>query len=189
MTYAELIQQVIDTAVAGTDADNNPVLKQRLETETLIDLTLQAVSAMVAGNPEIRARLEKRFSVTITNGIGALPSGLLLEYLREGSVRDSDQSMFATGNPYSRIKFATDFFTDSQLLLARYCVIDNTMYACPPGMSDYTNFSGTLTLDAPFVPTKANLNTEVDDEIANDLIEDAAARLRGLLNPKAEKVT
>jgi len=189
ITYGQLLQQSIDTAVAGTDADNNPVLKQRLETETLIDLALQAVSAMVAGNPELRARLEKRFTVAVTNGVGSMPSGLLLEYLREGSVRDEDQSQFMTGNPYSRVKNLADFLGDSQLLLARYCAVDNQLHACPPGYSDYTQFSGNILLDAPFVPTKANLSTEVDDEVANDLIEDVAIRLRGLLDPKAEKVT
>lgn len=189
-TYGELIQRAIDAAIAGTDADKNPVLKQRLEAQTLTDLAMQAVAAMVAGNPELRARFQKQFTVTVTNGVATLPAGILLEYLREGSIRDNDTSLFPSGNVYARIKNTADFLTDTQSLLARYCAVDNNLFLCQPGMTDYTQYtSGTLTVDAPYVPDKTQLDTLVDDEVVNDIVEDVAARLRGLLRPEAEAVS
>ena len=181
MTYSQLIDLAINTAVAGTDVDNNPILKQSLEAQGIVDQAFHALATIVAGNPELRARLEKQFSVSVTSGVGALPAGILTEYLREGAVRDSDQSLFTSGNPYSRIKYANDFFTDSQTLLARYCLVDNQIFAAQPGMTDYTQFSGTLTIDAPFVPTKTDISTTVPDEIADNLVVQLATRLKGMI--------
>lgn len=181
MTFAQLIELAKNTAIAGTDADNNPILKQSLEAQGIADQAIHELATEIAGNPELRARLEKQFSITITNGVGTIPSGMLTEYLREGSVRDAtDVSQFPTGTPFSRVKYATDFFTDSQLLLARYCLMDNQMHACPPGVANYTQFNSTLTADAPFVPTSTNLNTEVPDEVTDELVFKLATRLRGM---------
>jgi len=181
MTWNQLITLAINTAVAGTDADNNPIIKQRLEAGGMTDQALQAIADIVAGNPEIRARLEKRFTVALTNGVGTIPAGMLVQFLREGSVKDEDQSMFPSGNPYSRVKFANDFFTDSQLLLGRYCLIDNRVYACQPGIADYTQFSGNLIIDAPFTPTAADMSTTVPDELTNDLVAMLAKHLHRVI--------
>lgn len=188
ITWTQLISLAINTATAGTDIDNNPIIKQRLEAGAMTDQALQSLAVMVAGDPELRARLEKRFTVAMTNGIGAIPAGMLAEYLREGSVRDEDQTLFTAGNIYARIKFANDFFSDTQTLLPRYCLISNQIYACPPGTTDYTTFSGNLVIDAPFAPTTADLDTTVPDEVINELVENLARRLRGLIAP-AEPTT
>ena len=183
ITWSQLISVAINTATAGTDVDNNPIIKQRLEAGAMTDQALQALAVMVAGSPELRARLEKQFSVTVTSGVGAIPAGMLAEYLREGSVRDSDTSNFPSGNPYSRVKYANDFFTDSITLLPRYCLIDNAIYACQAGSSDYTQFNDTLTIDAPFAPSTSDLDTTVPDELVNDLVENLARRLKGMIAP------
>ncbi len=181
MTWTQLIALAINTAVAGTDADTNPIIKQRMEAAGMTDQALQALADVVAGNPEIRARLERRSTIAVTNGVGTIPAGMLVQYLREGSVRDEDTSFFPTGNPYSRVKFANDFFNDSQTLLARYCPIDNQIFACPPGVTDYTQFSGNLITDAPFTPTTADLNSTVPDELTNDLVEILARKMKGMM--------
>lgn len=188
MNWSELISTAINTATAGTDVDNNPIIKQRLEAAAMTDQALQALAVEAAGNPEIRARLERRSTITITAGVGPIPAGMLIEYLREGSVRDEDQSQFQTGNPYSRIKNEADFFGDTNTLLARYCLINNSIYACQPGTTDYTQFSGNLIADAPFAPTTADLSTTVPDELVNDLVEILARRLRGMIAPSVAPV-
>ena len=68
MTWNELIVSAQATAMAGTDADVNPIRKQRLEAGAMTDQALQALATVVAGSPELRARLEKQFSVTLTSG-------------------------------------------------------------------------------------------------------------------------
>lgn len=189
ITYGQLIQRAIDIAVAGTDADNNPIIKQRLETESLVDLALQAVASMVAGNPQLRARLEKQFSVALSSGVGTMPAQIMLEYLREGAVRDSDTSANnGLGNFLAKVNRYDQFVTDQSTALGLYCVVDNAIYARPPGATDPASTIGPLVIDAPFVPITTDLSTLVDDEIVNDLLEDLAARLRGLLVPQSEAV-
>lgn len=185
-TYAEFIQRAIDTAVAGSDANNNPIIQQRLEAQTLTDLALQAVAAMVAEKPELRARFEKRFSVTLSSGVGTLPAGLLVEYLREGTVRNSDGANNGLGSFLAKVNRFNDFIQDANTALGLYCIVDNALYARDPGSTDYTAASSPIILDAPFVPTTTNLDTEVDSELVNDLVEDVAIRLRGMLKPRAD---
>jgi len=182
MTWTQLITLAINTAVAGTDADNNPILKQRLEAAAMSDQAIHELATMVAGSPELRSRLEKSFSLTITSGVGSIPAGMLTEYLREGSVRDtSDMSLFPNGTPYARIKYLNDFLTDQNTLLGRYCLDGNSIYATAPGISDYTQNTLTLTAIAPFVPTTTNLNTEVPDEVTDELVKLLAQKLRGMI--------
>ncbi len=182
MTWTQLISLAINTAVAGTDADNNPIIKQRLEAAAMSEQALQELATLCAGSPELRSRLEKSFSLTITSGVGSIPAGMLTEYLREGSIRDtSDASLFPNGTPYARIKYLNDFLTDQNTLLGRYCLDGNLIYATAPGINDYTFNNLTLTAIAPFVPTTANVDAEVPDEITNELVILLAKRLRGIL--------
>src|SRR5262245_43051454 len=90
MTLRELIQASIDIAIAGTDPDRNPLAKQTLEAESLLDTALQELAREVRGIPSLRARMVKEFSVTLTSGIGTIPETLLIEFLGEGIVRDGD---------------------------------------------------------------------------------------------------
>lgn len=188
-TYAELIQRAIDAAVAGTDADKNPVLKQRLEAQTVADLAMQAVAAMVANRPDLRPRFEKQFTVTLTNGVGALPAGILVEFLREGAVRNSDGSNNGLGSFLAKVNRFPNFIQDTVTALGQYCIVDNQIYARDPGSTDYTAATSPLVIDAPYVPDKTQLDALVDDEVVNDIVEDVAIRLRGLLKPEAEAVS
>lgn len=181
MLWRELITFAIQTAVAGTDADNNPIIKQRLEAAGMTDQALQALADIVAGNPEIRARLEKQFSVSLTNGVGAIPAGMLVQYLREGVVRDSDGGgNNGLGNILARINRYANFIQDQSTAQGLYCVVDNQIYARPPGSSFPADTQGPLVIDAPFTPTTADLDTTVPDELTNDLTELLAVKLRGM---------
>lgn len=188
-TYGQLLQRAIDVAVAGTDANNNPVIQQRLETESVIDLAMQAVAAMVANRPDLRPRFEKQFTVTLTSGVGALPAGILVEFLREGAVRNSDGSNNGLGSFLAKVNRFPNFIQDAVTALGQYCIVDNQIYARDPGSTDYTAATSPLVIDAPYVPDKTQLDTLVDDEVVNDIVEDVAIRLRGLLKPEAETVS
>ena len=182
MLWTDLINFAINTAVAGTDADNNPIIKQRLEAGGMTDQALHALATMVAGSPELRARLEKQFSVALTSGVGTIPAGMLVEYLREGVVRDSSGSgPGGLGNILARVNRYSSFIQDADTALGLYCVVDNQIYARPPASTFPTDTIGPLLIDAPFVPTAANLNTEVPDEVADDLVAKLAILLRGMV--------
>lgn len=182
MTWTQLISFAINTAVAGTDADNNPIIKQRLEAAAMTDQAVQELATIVAGNPELRSRLEKQFSVTLTSGIGTIPAGMLTEYLREGAVRDSDTGANnGNGNVLARVQRLAAFLTDTDTSLGLYCLSTNQIYARPPASAYPSDTIGPLVINAPFVPTTTNLDTEVPDELTNDLVMLLAQKMRGIL--------
>lgn len=190
MTLAELIQMAIDTAVAGTDPNTNPIQKLRMEGETLTEQCIHWLSGEVAGNPELRARLEKRFSVTLTNGEATVPTGMIIEHLREGSVRDSDTGANnGSGNIYARVKYYNDFIQDPITVYGLYCIYDNKIIARPPASTDPTSTIGPLLIDAPFAPAKGDVSTDIPDEISDLLVQMLAVRLRGLIISQGEPQT
>ena len=137
MTYNELIALSLLVATAGTDIATNPVMRQQLSAEALTELALQELATVVAQNRELRQRLEKRFTVTLSNGEATIPAGMLSEYLREGSVRDSDTGANnGAGNIYARVFNYNQFLQDTQTNLGLYCLYDNKIIFRPPG---YTN--------------------------------------------------
>lgn len=189
MTWKELVAAAINTATAGTDVDNNPIIRQQLEAEGMTDAALQALAVEAAGNPEIRARLERQSSVTLTNGVGSIPAGMLTEYLREGVVRDSSGSgPGGLGNILARVQRYSAFIQDQDTSLGQYCLVDNSIYARPPGSTYPADTIGPLLIDAPFAPTTADLSTTVPDELVNDLVEILARRLRGMIAPSVAPV-
>lgn len=188
ITFAQLIDLAINTAVVGTDVDNNPLLKQSLEVQGIADQALQALAVMVAENSQLRACLERQFSVSLSGGIGAVPAGMLVEYAREGAVRNSDGSNNGMGSFLAKVNRFNSFIQDQDTALGLYCVVDDQIYARDPGSSDYTSATGPLVIDAPFFPTKSDMGTTVPDEVANELVENLARRLKGMIAP-AEPVT
>lgn len=181
MTLAELIRRSIDVAIAGGDVDAVILQKSTLEAEVLAELALDELAVDVAGSPELRARLEKQFSVPLVNGVGAMPAGILAEYLREGSVRDSDIGANGFGNNLSRVLYLNDFLGFLPSVFGYYCVNDNQIRTRAISSGDFTATVGPLTIDAPFLPTKGNMNAEVPDEIASDVVEMLAVKLRGVI--------
>lgn len=188
ISFAQLIDLAINTAIVGTDLDNNPLLKQSLEAQGIADQSLQALATMVAENPELRARLEQRFTVTLASGIGTIPAGMLVEFAREGAVRNSDGSNNGLGSFLAKVNRFSNFIQDQNSALGLYCIVNNQIYARDPGSSDYTSATGPLVIDAPFFPTKADMGTTVEDELANELVEMLARRLKGMI-ATAESVT
>lgn len=156
--------------------------KLTLEAEVLADLAIDELSVEVARDPELRARLEKQFSVTLTNGVGTLPAGIMIEYLREGSVKDSDLGANGFGNTLQRVKYLNDFLGFTQSVYGYYCIVDNTIRTKQISSGDFTGTVGPLIIDAPFIPTKANINSEVPDEVEGPLVDMLAVRLRGIIS-------
>lgn len=183
MTAAEVIQRAIDSAVAGSDPDPSVVQKHRQEAETLISQALNQLAADVAQNPDVRHRLEASFSVSLdANGVGTIPAGLMTEYLHEGSVRDSDTGANnGKGNPLCRVRQYRDFVMQSPFsVFGYYCLVDN-QFQTKLGNGDFTSVIGPLQVDAPFIPVKDDISTDVPDEITDDLVDFLAMRLRGLM--------
>lgn len=181
MTLAELVRRALDVAISGTNPDSNILQSMTLEAEVLADLAIDELSVEVAGDRELRARLEKQFSVTLTAGVAALPAGIMLEYLRDGSVKDSDLGANGFGNILQRVHHLNDFLGYLPSVYGYYCITDNTIRTRQISSGDFTGTVSPLIIDAPFIPTKANLNTEVPDELEGPLVEMLAVKLRGII--------
>lgn len=186
-TLAEVIQLGIDTAIAGTDPNKNPLRTQTLEAETLLDQALKELSVEIAQNPDLRARFTKEYSITLTNGIGALTTGILVEYLREGSVRDADTGANGGyGNILQRVKHRNDFYDYLNPAYGYYFLGENNaIYTRQIATGDFTATLSPLTINAPFAPSKSEISTLVDAEVVDDLVNMLAARLRGALESEA----
>ena len=186
-TLQEVINLAIDTAISGTDVDSNPLRKQTLEAESLLDQSLHELSVEIAQNPNLRARFTKEYSITLTNGIGALTAGILVQYLREGSVRDADASASnGFGNILQRVMHRNDFYSYLNPAYGYYFVGENNqIYTRQIATGDFIATLSPLTVNAPFTPSKSEISTLVDVEVADDLVKMLAARLRGALESEA----
>jgi hypothetical protein len=162
--------------------DANWIQSQAMEAETLADLALHALAVDCASDPNLRARLETQFSVALVNGIGAIPATMLTEYLREGSVKDSDLQANGYGNVLQRVKYFNDLLGYQLPAYGYYCLSDNQIFTKQISSGDLTATIGPLIIDAPFVPAKADINTDIPDEITDDLAEILAVKLRGVIS-------
>lgn len=175
MTLSELIRKTLDTVVAGTDPDSNILQKLQLEAETLCDQALNDLARSVAGNSELRARLTDKFTVALTNGEADLPDGLLLEYMREGSVRDG------VGNALQRVRHFNDFNNYLPNVYGYYCIEGNKIHTKAITTSSLTSTASPITLNAPFVPTKLDMSGTIPDELEDDLVRILADKIRGIV--------
>lgn len=186
MTLPELIQSAIDTAVAGTNPNTNVLQFLRMEAETLSEQAFHELATKCASDPELRGRLSKSFSVALTSGSATLPAGILVEYLREGSVRDGDTGANnGQGNVLVRVKYYDDLVKSLPAVFGYYCIENNKIFTRNISDGDLTATLSPLTVYAPFVPTKADVDTEVPDEIVDEMVVMLATRLRGLIAEQA----
>lgn len=186
MTLSEYIQKAIDTALGGTDPDTNVIQKLRLEAESMIDEVLHSLAVKCAKNPELRGRLSKNFSVTLTSGSATVPAGMLVEYLREGSVRDADSGANGgKGNVLVRVKYYNDLIKELPSVFGYYCIEDNKIFTRNINDGDLTATLSPLAIDAPFVPHKDDIATDIPDELEYEIVEMLAAKLRGIVKNEA----
>ncbi len=182
MTLTQLIRTAIDTAVSGTDPDANVIQKLKLEAESLADSALHQLASNVASDPELRSRLTKEFSVTLSEGVGDVPAGMLTEYLREGSVRDTDASgSDGFGNVLVRVKNRNDFLGSLPTVYGYYCLVGNEFHTRAISSGSFTDTVGPLGIDAPFIPARTAIDDDVPDELIDDLVDLLAIRLRGFI--------
>jgi hypothetical protein len=178
LTLQSLIALAIDTAVAGTDPDSNVIQKLRREAESLVPQCLDKLARDVAADRDLQARLMTEFNVSLSAGVGTIPSEMLLEYIHEATVVDQDG-----GNVLSRVQYLKDLYQPLFNSFGYYTVANNQFYTKQINSGSLTDTAGPLIIDAPFVPTKTGISTEIPSEIEPNLVELLAFRLRGMMFP------
>lgn len=187
MTLQEFITQSIDLAIAGTDPDASMLQKYTLEAQSLVDPVLEQLTAEVRSSARLRARCMKQFSITLTAGVGSIPATLMVQYIGEGSVRDSDTGASnGIGNYLSRVLHENDFINyPSPYLFGLYWIGADTNGATviktrQISTGSLTDTVGDLVVVAPRTPTKAQIS-ELDSEVTDRGLELMAMRLRGMM--------
>lgn len=187
MTLQEIIAAAISTAVSGTDPNTNIIQKLTMEAEPILDQCIHQLAEMVRGDARLRARMAKEFSVTLTNGVGAVPATLLIQHIGEGIVRDGDAGANdGFGNILERKHHEADFRGFLVPAYGYYLIKGDTsgvsqIYTRQIATGSFVDTVSPLTITAPYTPTKANLNTAVDSEISDELVQMLAIRLRGFI--------
>lgn len=187
MTLQEFITQSIDLAIAGSDPDASILQKYTLEAQSLVDPVLEQLTAEVRGSARLRARCMKQFSIALTSGVGSIPATLMVQYIGEGSVRDSDSGASnGIGNYLSRVLHENDFIAlPAPYLFGYYWIGADTSGATVIKTrqiitGSLTDTVGDLVVVAPRTPTKAQIS-ELDSEVTDRGLELMAMRLRGIM--------
>lgn len=152
--------------------------KHRREAESLVPQCLDKLARDVAADRDLQARLMVEFNVSLSSGVGDIPAEMLLEYIHEATVVDEDG-----GNVLSRVQYLKDLYQILSTSFGYYTVANNQFYTKQISTGSLTDTSGPLIIDAPFVPTKTGISTEIPSEIEPNLVELLAMRLRGLMFP------
>ncbi len=182
MTVNEFIDRAIDLAIVGTDADKNVINRQTLELESIMANALHKLAEQTASDRTKRHLLMTNATVVLTNGVGATPLNALTSQMRHATVRDADASALnGTGNILCWISQYHDFLRPQSPLLGYYCLANNQIYTKAIGTGGLTDTLSPLTLDYPYIPTVAQLPTELED--------DAVAIFASLVKVGIEKFT
>lgn len=146
---------------------------------------LDKLARDVAADRDLQARLMTTFEVDLSSGVGAIPPEMLLEYIHEATVRDSDEGANnGMGNVLSRVQYYKDLVQPLFDSFGYYGIQNNQFYTRQISSGSLTDTIGPLLIDAPFVPTKTDMSTTIPSEVEPNLVELLAMRLRGMMFPQ-----
>jgi len=168
--------RIIATGIGG-DATLSPVLDNRPAFRALLDTAHSAVIAKRARDKKNWRDVVIRHTIAMTNGVGALPAGVLREFMHTADFENGD------GDLISYIEFAIDNneLFDTYLGYAR--IVGDSLYYTAPN-TDFGDFTGNLFLTVPSVPTypsDPDDDISMTDEIFDDLTATLALMVRGEL--------
>jgi len=174
LTWQELIDQAVEqTAKGRSDSDIEDL---ELKAESLARVALHQLSARIASNPEARALLTRTITIALTNGIGVLPSTVLLDYITNSSLTNPADLT----NTYAYIRNWENFIRDPETRYGRYNIKQNTLTVIQPaaayvvgsGLTGNVDLTTAAQLVIPTNPTDPidNLPTVLEDVLIDNLV-------------------
>lgn len=169
MTEKELIIRVANQL--GNEAETNPWLRKEGAIKLAISYALQELADNVSRNPETRHLLQHSYAVTVTSGeadlydVADVPdlatyTPILTDSLCYGSLTDSE------GNIYTFLPSHQDFLLPQPTVLGYYALAGQRLKVKEIS-SGATDASGAFTLVASFVPTVAQVKSQLDNDLVN----------------------
>lgn len=185
MTYQQMIEMALSQACAGTDPLTNPISDTAWIGEDFVSSVFQRVGANCAKDEHKRSLLRRSKTVTLANGQATLTSDVLTEYKEDSTLYDASDLT----KEYSLIREWGDFIqprTGWMLWQGIYSMNGVTISVVEPN----ANFDPTTGITAdrtlvipcvPVIPASASTAVDVVPEIENELVEELAIALRGVI--------
>lgn len=180
------LQSLIDGAIflSGAQGVNKDVVAETLVAPVIYWCTLQA-----ALDPHRRQMTMVSSTIALTNGVGALPTTVLVQCMKYAALADP-----ATATTAKKMRFVqnwNEFIRPLDSTLGYFTVIEstyaNTLYVTLPG-SSYTpgsGYTGNVTLTTPTTPTlpaAAGTTITANNELQYEFLKTLAAAIADPMN-------
>jgi hypothetical protein len=177
MTLKELIQRAVEIASGGGPADQLEIMA-----EALVPSTFRFATRQAAKDPVKRAAVTVQHTITLANGVGTLPTEVLVEFLDHSTIADPADAAMA--RKMRRVYSWNEFIRPLDNSLGYYIVTGtNKLHLTRPGTSynPVDGMDGDVVLTTPTVPTVPALNSQIvaPAEIVDDILLALAAGLTG----------
>lgn len=100
MTYLEFIATAAQMALSGADASESSLLNMEMTAEALVPSVFKRVTLAINADPDKRALLRRTNTITLTTGVGTLPSTILMECIPGATLTDPDDDQIAQDMTY-----------------------------------------------------------------------------------------
>lgn len=178
----QLVELAKRRLYAGLPA-GNPWADADIEITANVTTAANLAATRIMRDPQIRARLQQTYSITLTAGVGDLstangsitgvPNELLMEGIDYGSVVDQD------GYPVFPIPHYQDFISPQATIFDYYHITNQKQILTRARnngqvyiVADIVGIVGPLSLKASYVPASiTNWPTECENDLVNALVE------------------
>lgn len=183
MTFSEIIARILFEAQRGGEAPEMSNLNTQSVIESIMPSVLQAITLKYAnGDSDQQSLLRQTHTITLTNGVGELPSDALSTCIWGSSVYVDDESEIGPLMSYTPW---VSFINPSSDLLGYYTVRGNDeffwvdpgdVYEVGVGRDGDVSLTIATTLT---IPTDPDTDTGWPAEAESDIIDYAANMIRG----------
>lgn len=158
----------------GLDANQSPLVDNRGGFRALLNTALSNIIIKRARDKKNWRDVAIRHTISMTAGVGDLPSGVLREYMHTADFQNDDRDLIS----YLNFDLDNNELFDTYLGYAKLAG-DTVEYTAPN--TDFGDYTGKLYLTVPSVPeipTDPTDNIAMTDEIFNDVCSSLALMVR-----------
>lgn len=179
ITYQSILESALRVAnLVGMDANSSAWIDNKIVLEDLFYSACRQAILDGSDNPNEIGDLKYDHTVTITNGVGTLPSEVLDELLSGSTVYSDDGALNGLMSFQPRY---FDYIRDGHTQLGYYAIQDNNLLLKEPG-GEIGTYDGDVHLVTTSMPTIVDATTTLNlsKETAKRTVEILAQMLRGV---------
>ena len=177
ITVAEILARArtLATQSGGADANASAQIDAKGGMFALIPHAILSVYRAKANDLKFIRDITVKHTVAVTSGTGAIPTGVMREFLRQADFADDDGSLI------TYFDFASDYNSGQTFTQLGYVLVigDNFDYTAPSPNDPYT---GDLFVTVPTVPTVTTSVTFPSTQVSDDVIVWISLAIQGKIN-------